>query len=139
MMGTPASYDYMLLCDGSTISSTNYADLVSVLGKTTLPNLIDKFLEGGKTSGSYVNAGLPNIYGTFVNELAWIGNDAGVATGVFRFATTDTSGNRAYASGTTYKNRTMIFDASKSNSIYSKSSTVQPAAMTVKYYICYAG
>ena len=139
MMGTPASYDYMLLCDGSIINSTNYADLVSVLGGTTLPNLIGRFLEGGKTSGSYVNAGLPNVYGTFVNELAWIGNDSGVANGAFRFASTATSGNRSYASGTTYKNRTIIFDANRSNSTYGSSSTVQPPAMLVKYYICYTG
>ena len=40
---------------------------------------------------------------------------------------------------TWYHERGFVFDASKSNSIYGASDTVQPKSYTVKYYICYGG
>ncbi len=67
--GIPANY---LLCDGSAVSRTNYADLFAVIGtaygagngSTTfnLPLLTDnRFIEGGNTPGTQHKAGLPNI------------------------------------------------------------------------------
>ena len=67
--GTPENY---LLCDGSAVSRTNYADLFAVIGTTygagdgsttfNLPLLTDgRFIEGSNTPGTRHEAGLPNI------------------------------------------------------------------------------
>ena len=63
-----------LLCNGSAVSRSTYADLFKVIGTTygsgdgsttfNLPNLVNKFVEGGSTSGINKQAGLPNITGT---------------------------------------------------------------------------
>ena len=67
--GTPENY---LLCDGSAVSRTDYADLFAVIGTTygagdssttfNLPLLTDsRFIEGSNTPGTQHEAGLPNI------------------------------------------------------------------------------
>ena len=134
LWGTPAEYDYLLLCDGSQISAELYPELVAVLGGNTLPDLVGRFLEGAGSAGEYKEAGLPNITG----EKYW----AGVTTDY-----TNSKGalsGKAVASGYTwiehgYTGYNLLLDASKSNPIYGSSTTVQPKSMTVKYYICYAG
>ena len=115
-----------LLCNGQ--SCTAYPALVAVVGNN-VPNLNGRFLEG--TTGnprSFKDAGLLNITGTF--EL-WKFNDW--LSGAFYTVSSpggayskDGGGDPAYQIG---------FDASKSNEIYGKSSTVQPASYTVRYYI----
>ena len=87
--------------------------------------------------GNYVEAGLPNITGTLV---AW--NDVGIFSrsqvGAFE---NDTSGNtnRWPTSNTSSDStRKVSFDASKSNSIYGNSTTVQPPA-TQMYLYFYVG
>lgn len=47
-----AAPEGFLVCDGSSFSSSTYPALYSVLKKTTLPNLIDKFVKGSKTVGA---------------------------------------------------------------------------------------
>lgn len=131
--GTPAEYDYLLLCDGSQISAELYPELVKVLGGNTLPDLVGRFLEGAGSAGEYKEAGLPNITGTFGS---WP-TPAIYKSGAFSLTTL---GGQYIDSGLgggghVYGN----FDASKSNPIYGSSTTVQPKSMTVKYYICYAG
>ena len=64
-----------LLCDGSAVSRTDYADLYAVIGDTygagdgvdtfNLPDLADKFIQGNATSGTEKSAGLPNITGQY--------------------------------------------------------------------------
>ena len=59
-----------LICDGSQISRTDYADLFQVIGTTygvgdgsatfNLPNFIGRTFWGGNTSGRYISAGIPN-------------------------------------------------------------------------------
>ena len=54
-----------LLCDGSAVSRTDYADLYAVIGDTygsgdgsttfNLPDLTDRFLQGSSTSGTVKN------------------------------------------------------------------------------------
>lgn len=146
LMGSPKSQDYLLLCDGSTINSSLYPELVSVLGSNTLPNLISRFLEGSNTSGRYISAGLPNITGTIVQcptfEYFKDGGQGSLKfTNYHRGKDADSLGR-----GTLWEDYYSWFgesnirlDASDSDSIYGNSSTVQPRAMTVKYYICYAG
>ena len=135
-----------LLCDGSAVSRTNYAALYAVIGTTygagngsttfNLPNLVDKFVEGSATAGTVKNAGLPNITG----KLSKNGSSSGyfeVFEGAFsadqqslRHPPSESTGNYNLANGG-------VFDASRSNSIYGNSTTVQPPALTMRYIIKY--
>lgn len=133
LYGEPKAWDYLLLCDGSTVSADNYPELCEALGGNTLPNLIDRFLQGGSVSGQYKGAGLPNITGA-VGVCFDIVQGANASSGAFyKVNITGTTGN----SGAFYAYMPKM-DASRSNAIYGNSSTVQPPAMTIKYYICYA-
>lgn len=151
MWGTPAEYDYLLLCDGSQISAELYPELVKVLGGNTLPDLVGRFLEGAGSAGEYKEAGLPNIEGEVTHKAydsskkihesrCW---DKKKTTGAF-FSDDVNSGyvQKDLASSGLIADDLGInlkFSASKSNPIYGASTTVQPKSMTVKYYICYAG
>lgn len=134
----PAGY---LVCDGSAVSRTTYANLFTAIGTTygtgdgsttfTLPNLIDRVKQGSATVGTYKSAGLPNITGginTVHNGNAFLGTVGGTgalsspayATNVGRFTQSDISQSTGIA-----------FNAASSNSIYGSSTTVQPPALTV--------
>lgn len=139
-----------LLCDGSAVSRTDYADLYAVIGDTygagdgsttfNVPNLVDKFIEGSATAGTEKTAGLPNITGSvglraitntsFVllsNESGAIGRDV-----------VDYSSYNGVASGSSLtKASDLSVDASKSSAIYGNSTTVQPPAVTMRYIIKY--
>lgn len=131
-----------LLCDGSAVSRTGYADLYAVIGDTygagdgsttfNLPNLTDKFIEGSATSGTVKSAGLPNITGEFPLELA---NQNATASGSFDFAY---KGNpeRGWSAGS-FTWAGININASRSSSIYGNSTTVQPPAVTMRYIIKY--
>ena len=140
--GTPAEYDYLLLCDGSQISAELYPELVKVLGGNTLPDLVGRFLEGAGSAGEYKEAGLPNIKGEITNTPRGYGildnrpNYMYITSGAFY--KTQTSQGSNYQ-GAKSESCNFGIDASKSNPIYGNSATVQPKSMTVKYYICYAG
>lgn len=128
--------DGYLLCDGSQVSRTTYKKLFDVIGTTygegdgsttfTLPNLIDRFLEGSSAAGKYRDAGLPNITGE--SSLGEWGTPAGAfyTQGTLKTAFLDDE-----AAGR------LCFDASRSNAIYGKSNTVQPPAVTMRYIIKY--
>ena len=130
-----------LLCDGSAVSRTDYAALYAVIGTTygagdgsttfNLPNLVDKFVEGSATAGTVKSAGLPNIKGQW-GLGAWGSGD------VFSGASTYNNNIKvktAYLDDATAA--IISFDASKSNSIYGSSNTVQPPALTMRYIIKY--
>ena len=142
-----------LLCDGSAVSRTNYAKLFSAIGTTwgagdgsttfNLPNSIGRFAEGAATSGSYHEAGLPNIEGSissFNNYWFAVANRQVGALYTNNATTTDAS-RYANMTGTVMDNNrgaSMVnFDASKSNSIYGASATVQPPALTMLPIIKY--
>lgn len=137
-----------LLCDGSAISRTDYADLYAVIGDTygagdgsttfNLPNLVDKFVEGSATSGTKKTAGLPNITGSFAVRMNSSGYFASIAGASGTFSGSGEAGHNATSSGTQAgTNRNFIFDASAGNSIYGNSTTVQPPALTMRYIIKY--
>lgn len=132
-----------LLCDGSAVSRTDYAALFAVIGTTygagngsttfNLPNLTDKFVEGSATAGTVKSAGLPNITGSI--------NDA-IVGGRYQISGAITQNWHAkelaqLGSGSTFGYTSYNVDASASNSIYGKSSTVQPPALTMRYIIKY--
>ena len=132
-----------LLCDGSAVSRTDYAELYFVIGDTygsgdgsttfNLPNLVDKFVEGSATAGTQKAAGLPNITGNYENT-TWNFNGSQSSSGAFYRKT----GTVSYGSaGGSNPSVNLTFDASRSNSIYGNSNTVQPPALTMRYIIKY--
>lgn len=133
----PSGY---LVCNGSAISRTTYADLWAVIGTTygsgdgsttfNLPNLTDKFIQGSDTVGTVKSAGLPNITGTLRTLENW---QSGVATGAFL----QTGTQSATYSGGNSSAGLINMDASRSSSIYGNSTTVQPPALTMRYIIKY--
>lgn len=131
-----------LNCDGSAVSRTTYSNLFAVIGTTygagdgsttfNLPNLIDKFVQGSAVAGTVKNAGLPNITGDF-GAKTW--KDDTLPTGVFVQTWYD---NNVTPRGENKDRNTRVsFDASRSSSIYGKSTTVQPPALTMIYAIKY--
>lgn len=137
-----------LLCNGAKVSRTTYADLFAVIGTTygtgdgsttfALPNLIDKFIQGSGTAGTVKAAGLPNItgeagYGSASTNGFYSGT-SGYASGAFKIG--GSASSKASGGGDNNARR-LGFDASGSNSIYGNSSTVQPPALTMRYYIKY--
>lgn len=99
--------------------------------KLTLPNMTGRVLQGGESVKS-VEAGLPNITGSYVTRDSAAENYAGAFsyTPVNRVYPFDWHDNK-------YGNGTRIFDASKSNAIYGASATVQPPALTMIAQIKY--
>lgn len=100
----------------------------------------NRVLQGCSTgAGSTIEAGLPNITGEFYvrplsdgNGISWNETHGAITSKIISSAT-DSSGS--VASGGNYRPRGgMYFNASKSNNIYGKSSTVQPAALKVHFW-----
>ena len=143
--------DGYLLCDGSKVSRTTYKKLFDVIGTTygagdgtttfTLPNLIDRFLEGSSAAGNYHDAGLPNIIGT--TKVAYGENNkttnvGALTTNIYTigFANGRQDGGSG-SDGEPIQSAILTINASKSNTIYGQSSTVQPSALTMRYIIKY--
>ena len=119
-----------------TVSTTSPAEL---FGGTWQEIAFNRVLMGAGTdytAGSTVEAGLPNITGSFTTKSIDVGGspfsgDANVlsAKGSLAFSEKSTSyGGYTGHSGSQYN---IQFDASRSNPIYGRSYTVQPAA----YYV----
>ena len=120
--------DGYLLCNGASLSRTEYPELFEVLGTKcgsvdsahfNLPNLHHRFIEGTTTLsevGSYVEAGLPNIPGTINFKRA---NDSDArGTGCF---STKIQTSEAWAwtnNGTTHEGAIVTFDPSTVSSLY---------------------
>ena len=145
---TPSGY---LLCNGAAVSRTTYSALFSAIGtiygtgdgSTTfnLPDLRGRYIEGqhNHAVGTYWNPGLPNITGQFVSFAKH--SSFPVPQGAFYdngAALNDNLGYSRGGSGSYYAVPfKAVFDASRSSSIYGASSTVQPPAVTMRYYIKY--
>lgn len=138
-----------LLCDGSKVSRTTYKKLFNVIGTTygagdgsttfTLPNLIDRFLEGSSAAGNYYSAGLPNLTGTVVDIY---GNfDLGIAVNGNSFKGTRSGYRESVKNGCNEWQEQdydgFSFNASWANTIYGSSDTVQPPALTIRYIVKY--
>ena len=121
-----------LACNGQSVSSASYPELAS-LGFSSVPNLNERVPWGVNSSpGAYRNAGLPNITGEFVSTDHVL--YPSLAKGAFRGATATDQGTRDHQlhGGNPIR---FTFNAANSNAIYGRSSTVQPAAYTVRYLI----
>lgn len=132
------------------VSTTTYAALFNILGGTYglnvtdgtfgLPNLIDKFIQGSQSAGTLKNAGLPNITGSLGADGNFLSdansNDITQVGALYISKTATTIGMQNSGSGSNYPQE-FTFDASRSNSIYGNSTTVQPPALTMRFYIKY--
>ena len=113
---------------GSIYQSTSYTSPAALFGGTWQEIAQDRVLMGASyyhAAGTTVEAGLPNITGSFV---------ADVKKGEHKVSGAFTAGNVIASTGE-YNSFSNVYkfslDASKSNAIYGRSATVQPAA----YYV----
>lgn len=131
-----------LLCDGSEVSKTDYADLYVVVGnkfgtatdttKFKLPDLRDKFIQGANDNlGTSKDAGLPNITGSFTSYDYVYGN----AKDSFTRAISNKDSGSNIVDPTDAPYVMYNFDASKSNAIYGNSDTVQPPSVCLHFVI----
>lgn len=135
-----ASIPGCLLGKGAAVSRTTYADLFALLGtafgegdgSTTfnLPDFRNKTLWGANENlMAVIAAGLPNITGKISQGVQAGGSDSGAfyrnntITGVFYWSEDS--------------QQSLNFDASRSNTIYGNSTTVQPPAIGVNIFIKY--
>ena len=151
----PAGY---LLCDGSAVSRTTYADLFAAIGTTygagdgnstfNLPDLQNRFIEGG-TAGLVHSAGLPQI--TLTNETNVRTQDGAIISAKQGFVQINTNGLGFNPSAAGYggsagvgfaldqtalapNNYSNIIDQ---NNIFGNSATVQPASIEMAFCIKY--
>lgn len=134
--------DGYLLCNGASLSRTEYQELFEVLGTKcgavdsahfNLPDTHHRFLEGTTSVsevGQYIAEGLPNMLGSFDGYFAF-----NTASGVFA---TSNPNETVQAVTTGLGNHGIEFNASKVNTIFGASSTVQPAGLYVQSLIRYA-
>ena len=141
--------DGYLLCNGASLSRTEYPELFEVLGTKcgavdsahfNLPDTHHRFLEGTTSVsevGQYIAAGLPNIYSQCNTINGWM---VSTTTGALRTVnpsnTTDIITLRAQE--TRPKGADLTLDLSQANSLYGASNTVQVAGLFVQCLIRYA-
>ena len=130
------------LCNGAEISRTEYPKLFEVIGTTfgsgngtttfNVPDLRNKFIEGSNASavGTKMNAGLPNIVGTF---LAAPTQGTAGTSGAISYNTTTSGAPLWNWQGTAQYG--MTFNAYNYNHIYGSSTTVQPPAIMMQFII----
>lgn len=137
---------------GAAVSRTTYADLFAAIGTTygagdgsttfNLPNLTDKFIQGSGTAGTVKEAGAPDIRAEFsMNSRSGASRPPaifGLAGAFYEVSSQLTDVSTAYRMTEDYYGRNIYkFSASKFNSIYGASTTVQPPALTMRPYIVY--
>ena len=117
---------------GSIYQSTDPTSPAALFGGSWEEIASERVLMGASSThaaGSTVKAGLPNLKGSFsgVASTAYpnLSNSGALSTN------TNNGGLAGYEGGSYGSNCTVSFDASKSNAIYGRSTTVQPAA----YYV----
>lgn len=132
--------DGWLWCDGSALSRVDYSGLFARIGTqfgvgdgSTTFNIPDftggRFIEGDSSNGTYKDAGLPNIKGTF-NGGDQTNNNY---SGAFYKISSTTPGN-----GDSAADNLWGFDASRSSAIYKDNvTTVQPKSLTSRWIIKY--
>ena len=122
---------------GSIYQSTNSTSPAALFGGTWEQIASERVLMGASSShkaGTTVNAGLPNITGSLIEAKVggspFRGSKASLSkSGALKFTEVNTAwGGYNGMDGSAYN---IEFDASRSNPIYGRSSTVQPAA----YYV----
>ena len=127
----PEDMTNWLECNGQSISRSSYPELYAVVGGN-VPDLQGRFIQNNGAPGQKIEAGLPNITGSIQ---WWKGTERESASGVFSMATWESIGENGHTNHDYSDARRFDFDASRANPIYGRSSTVQPAAYTVRFLI----
>lgn len=125
-----------LLCNGASLSRTEYPELFAVIGTKcgsadsahfNIPNTHHRFLEGTTTLseiGQYMEAGLPNSWGAFTTLYGMLTSANGAMTVSSQVPTlleAQPSGGSSY--------EVLNYSADRGNQIYGASYTVQPLSM----------
>lgn len=128
-----------ILCNGAAVSRTTYAALFAEVGTTygagdgsttfNIPDMTDRFVQGSGTAGTVKAAGLPDHKHTLTKTGTYHYN----STGSTMLFTIQNSEHMQQVD----KGRGLIDKASGSNAVYGASATVQPPALTMRYYIKY--
>ena len=134
--------DGWLLCDGSAVSRTTYANLFAKIGtrhgagdgSTTfnLPDMDARFLEGTTDTGQVgtsVEPGLPNIIGSFDANKAFIVNYTTGSSGAIKSHRVVQQDWEGTGSGGSHTGSGFDFNASWSNSIFGSANSVQVNSM----------
>lgn len=134
-----------LACDGYVLKIIDYKKLHSVIGnyfntgeeaedEFRIPdyNITGRFLQPNINVGIQIDPGLPNITGNF-GKTQTISNDS-YGNGAFTCVYEGRIGDANNGATNLYH---WTFDASRSNSIYGSSNTVQPPSQTVHICIKY--
>lgn len=139
---------HSLAADGAAVSRMIYAELFAAIGTTwgegdgsitfTLPDARWRTVWGGESAfvGTYYSAGLPNISGSVLLTVS------GAIGGIVQYCyecfsgEQETQGFDASLSNTP-RHKRLVFNASRSSSIYGASSTVQPPALCLLPCIVY--
>lgn len=144
MIGFDGVPDGYLKCNGATVSRSTYSELFNVIGVTygegdgsntfQLPDFQNRVPWGkaDDTTLGYIEAGLPNITSNFRSPLPY-GSTA--PSGAIYSNFSDTPFN-IHGGGEWYR-ATNGLDASRSSSIYGKSTTVQPPSCKTVFCIKY--
>lgn len=159
---TPTIPVGFLVCNGQAVSRVSFKKLFDKIGITygagdgsttfNVPDLRDKFIEGGNTSDSNLDtaiaAGLPNLTGSVkllatgagVNQNVRVYNDG--SSGIITGNGPQVDNNYINTSAASHLDAKQVsgfsIDASKAGTdpVYGKSSTVQPPAVKMLYIIC---
>jgi len=139
-MSTPP--EGWLVCNGAAVGKSDYPALYNAIGNTflpedvpaspvtfKLPNLMGKVPWGSTSVGTVLDAGLPNIKGQTNNAVQTIYWNGPIQTGIGAIISTMVDTPMAGTRGNGYVGVWIDFDASKSNSTYGNSNTVQPPAL----------
>ena len=128
---------------------SKYPLLAEVFPDGVLPSLNGRVLEGAYPPKQYFEAGLPNITGVItIDDNIVVGNtsEENVVFGVYQdgalYMEKGEHAQNTYTSAGVAKwnhDYRLRFDASRSNSLYGRSGTVQMAAYGVTYHVCYGG
>ena len=110
----------------------------AIQDRLTLPNATGRVLMGGERVKS-VEAGLPNLEGGIDNLADFFDECSPAESGVLRVVrrTIANNGIGNIADGNRYVGTGITFNASRANSIYGRSTTVQPPALTMIAQIKY--
>ena len=118
-----------LECNGQAIDNAKYPKLYALMHNT--PNYNNLFLEVNSIAGNIIEAGLPNITGNFYfGEMITHG-----AYGAFYSSNRYDTPRNYRVEGRGSGRVTIYLDASRVSQIYGNSNTVQPPAITVRYFI----
>ena len=131
-----------LLCNGSNVSRTTYKALFAAIGTKfgtgngsstfTLPNLDERFIEGTTTTsdvGKKLEAGLPNITGTFDANRAFIVNYTTGSSGAIKSHRVVQQDWDGIGSGNSTTGSGFDLNAAWSNELFGASLTVQPKSL----------